>query len=368
MNNCDLCQFNQENKLITKPINGVLNITNQCNFRCKYCFVQHNAKKIDLKTAEAACEFLLKDCGENIPNLWFFGGEPMLEFENIIKPIVLKYSEKMSFGITTNGSLLNEDAIDFFKKYNIGILLSIDGIKEVQDYQRPYCNGQGSFDDVLKNIPYLLLNFPNTIFRATLTKFSIPYMTKTYEFARHMGFKRICWVINEEEEYDEKDYNTLCAQYNHLALEIMKGSSLYIDDFDKIKEYIKNKTSNSIHRCGYGTTSVGIDVDGNILPCQELNSFSNELIIGNVFTGIDHEKHQKFIDWSNKETKIEGNFTSEEKRILKNAVCPKHQYFNNNFTLTDGRKYQILASKQVIDKWKKLGSHSNNMNYRRLSQ
>lgn len=76
---------------IIAPGSAVMNVTDACNFRCPYCFVKHNPRRMSLKTAEKVCEFLLKTGAEK-PVLAFFGGEPTLEFNTIIKPIVEKYS------------------------------------------------------------------------------------------------------------------------------------------------------------------------------------------------------------------------------------------------------------------------------------
>ncbi|MGN1326575.1 MAG: hypothetical protein ACI4VQ_00590 [Clostridia bacterium] len=59
----------------------------------------------------------------------FFGGEPLLCFDSLIKPLVEKYKDIVSFGITTNGVLLDEDIVDFFYENNIQLLLSFDGIE-----------------------------------------------------------------------------------------------------------------------------------------------------------------------------------------------------------------------------------------------
>lgn len=351
-------------EVFSKPLSAVLNVTNECNLRCKYCFVHHNPKRISLKVARAACEFLLEDAQEQ-PSLWFFGGEPMLEYERIIVPIVEEYYPRLKFGITTNGTLLTEDVIDFFKKYEVSILLSIDGVKEVQDEQRAKANGEGSFDEVLKNIPYLLLNYPDVTFRATMTKFSIPYMNKTYDFARHMGFKNITFVVNEEEDYNESDFMEMQWQYNQIALKILSGSPLWLSEIEKSKEYLRSASHHeSIHRCGYGTTSVGISVDGELLPCQELSSFTSDLVIGNVFDGIDHDKHNKFLQRVADRKLPEP--TNKEEMMVQNSICPKHHYYNNDYKISKGREYQVRAMYQMYVKLQKLCVHSNNPFYRRF--
>jgi len=85
----------------------------------------------------------------------------MLQYKTIIKPIVLyceeKYPNKFNYGITTNGTLLSKDSIDFFKKYNFSVMLSMDGIKEAQDFDRPCRNPkQSSYDLIMKNVKYLI--------------------------------------------------------------------------------------------------------------------------------------------------------------------------------------------------------------------
>ena len=79
-----------------------------------------------------------------------------------------KYPNEIDLGITTNGTLLNREKIDFLYNHNIHPLLSIDGAKETQDINRPCQNGESSFDKIIEIIPYLLEKFPKTTFRSTI--------------------------------------------------------------------------------------------------------------------------------------------------------------------------------------------------------
>lgn len=351
---------------IVAPGAAVLNLTDQCNFRCKYCFVHHNPRRMKLETARQACEYVLKSKAE-VKNVSFFGGEPMLEFTAIIKPLVEEFGDRIRFNITTNGSLLTEDIIDFFFDYDIPILLSIDGCKEVQNENRPFVDGSPSFDSVVKNIPYLLLKFPGTLFRATLTKFSIPYMYKSYKFAEHMGFKHIAFIINEDEEYEEEDFYEMTRQYDRIILDILKGGQCWLDDLTKAKEYDQFPPEDmNIHRCGYGTTSIGVTVDGKITPCQELSSYDS-CVIGDIVNGIDREKHKQFLEKVIKETPLPEGLNAREKRFLQNGFCPKHQYINNNFQATVGRVYQLKALSEVYTRFIKVITGSNNLIFRRIA-
>ena len=188
------------------PIDICLNITDSCNLACKYCFVQQKPHFMTLDMAKKATDWLIsnlekrKELGKKDEqvNINFFGGEPTLLYEEIIVPLVLygeeKYPNQIRFGITTNGTLLNKERIDFFTKHKIYLLLSIDGAKETQDFNRPQRNGEGSFDLVEKNISYLLENKPNTTFRATLYQPTVKNLFENYRYAQRKGFKYIFFI------------------------------------------------------------------------------------------------------------------------------------------------------------------------------
>lgn len=355
---CQQCLVGTEDKFA--PTSAVINLTDECNFRCPYCFTTHKPRRASLETVEAAAFWLINNVRDSSqkPNLWFFGGEPMLEYKSIIVPMVNKFDRALSFGITTNGSLLCEDVIDFFYENEVQILLSIDGTEKVQNYQRPYVGGKPSFADVCKNIPYLLLKYPNQVFRATLTKFSIPYMNEAFDFAEHLGFRNITFVINESEDYEEEDYSEMEKQYNRIALKMLKGSPLRCNDFYKIHEFLRMEP-NSVYRCGYGTTAVGITSQGDITPCQELNTI-DEFIIGNVFSGIDNEKRKAFFEKINKPLLVPKGCGPQLERILRNGVCPKKAYFDFGFSVTEPRLKQLDALRKCYNKIQTIARYSGN--------
>lgn len=363
---CENCQTCISDAITIQPKNAVFNVTDACNFRCPYCFVEHNPRRATLEIAEKVCQYLLNAPGEGRPTLWFFGGEPMLEFNTIIKPIVEKYTDQMTFGITTNGSLLNEDVVDFFYKHKVSILLSIDGVAEVQNVQRPFADGRPSFEAVCRNIPYLLLKYPETHFRATLTKHSIPYMNETYDFARHMGFKHITFVVNEFEDYDDNDQLELERQYDLIALKILDGSPLWLEDISKAKEY-NTQHESTVFRCGYGTTSIGVTVEGKITPCQELSSFDGA-VIGDVFNGIDKTLHEAFLQKATKELKMPEGLDPQMKTFILNGVCPKREYANNDFTVTKGREMQLRAMRHLYNHFHRVTRRSGNKYWQVISQ
>lgn len=292
------------------PFNAVLNLTDECTHRCKMCFVNFNPRRMSFQVADAAVQFVIKNCKEgekygeyHKPSIIFFGGEPLLEYDTIIVPLVKKYGTEVTWSITTNGYLLDEDKIDFLRKNYVNILLSFDGDKYTQDLQRPLKNGNGSFDNNVKNLPYYILRYPRSEMRATVTKESIPYLYENFLFAEKMGFHSVDFIMDSRVEisYSDEDEKELQNQMDKIATHIISKLILEKDQvielntlisaFTQIDAIQKNPTfNNGVWRCGMGTTSVGVAVDGTIYPCQEESSTSSESI-GDVFHGIDKQKH-----------------------------------------------------------------------------
>jgi len=144
-----------------------LNVSNICNFSCKYCHV-FNLNKNNLPVMvmpfdlmDSAVESYIslhKDFGESHMNVNFYGGEPLVNFKNI-KRLVEKYSNDADIDITwsinTNGSLINDEIAEFLKKYRFDVHLSCDGPKEVHDRNRIDKFGVGTFDRVAKGLALL---------------------------------------------------------------------------------------------------------------------------------------------------------------------------------------------------------------------
>ncbi|MCI0500852.1 MAG: radical SAM protein, partial [Epsilonproteobacteria bacterium] len=127
--------------------NLLLEVTQNCNFRCKYCtytgnyFHQriHSFKKMDKNIAKSAIMLFSKRCKDEI-NIGFYGGEPLSNFE------IIKYSieicqkvfsnKKIFYYITTNGSLIDQEIAGFLRQHNFFIHISLDGTSEIQNKWR----------------------------------------------------------------------------------------------------------------------------------------------------------------------------------------------------------------------------------------
>ena len=138
--------------------------TYDCNFACPYCVEAGVRKKLYMsnKTAKDAADYITRRISDFKPkrfSLTFYGGEPLMNIEaiRVVSTSVKKYCENngidFSFGITTNGSLLTPRIVD--KLIPLGLRhakVTIDGTREFHNKKRPFANGMGSFDVIIKNI------------------------------------------------------------------------------------------------------------------------------------------------------------------------------------------------------------------------
>ena len=191
---------------VASPIKSMcLHISHDCNLRCQYCFASTGdfgtgRKLMPLEIGKKAIDFLLKESG-NRKNLEldFFGGEPLMNFE-VVKQIVAygrerekEYGKTFRFTITTNGTMLNDDSIDFINREMSNVVLSIDGRKEVNDRMRPTAGGKGTYDIILPKFKKLVegrSKDKDWYVRGTFTKYNLDFAEDVFNLYE-AGFDQI---------------------------------------------------------------------------------------------------------------------------------------------------------------------------------
>jgi uncharacterized protein len=294
-------------------------LTNQCNLKCPYCFVNQNVEKMPFNIALDATKFLIrnsKDIGYT-PNITFFGGEPLLEWDSVIVPLTKyireEYKEPFNLSITSNCILMTEDKLRFMKENNIGLLFSIDGDKETQDINRPFHSGKGSFDMLIDKIPMILKYYPNMTFRATIHKPTAHLTFDNMKFAIQQGYNNMFFIPNVFDDWSEDDKDILRWQVSMFGDYFIKnarhGKIIHLNNLDRIfpliteiNEAYKNKSGRPLikHKCGLGTgAGASISPDGKIYACQEMVTNDSTFLIGDIYNGEDQEKRKQLASMFN---------------------------------------------------------------------
>lgn len=162
-----------------------LEVTENCNFRCKYCPYtiatesrRHSGRRLSLPLAMAAIDSYFQRLAGQVeqlpadkraqllravpPNLSWYGGETLLAFD-LIRQTKEYFSslpwEKygipksaISYSLTTNLSLMTDNIAQFLVDNDVLTYVSIDGPAPDHDKFRVYVNGSGTFNDVYRNL------------------------------------------------------------------------------------------------------------------------------------------------------------------------------------------------------------------------
>lgn len=150
----------------------VLTITEQCNFRCAYCTYSggyqhsraHSSKSMPLEVALQAVTWYGSFERDDY-HIGFYGGEPLLHFDLIARIVgharnTLADGKKLTFGLTTNGSMLTEKIMDYLKEHEFEVHISLDGPADIHDRYRIDAQGRKTFDKVWKNVCVLKERHP----------------------------------------------------------------------------------------------------------------------------------------------------------------------------------------------------------------
>ena len=162
-----------------------INPTLDCNFRCWYCYENHvKGSKMNDGMVEKVKMLITRiiSGNDNLKTLQlsFFGGEPLLHFNEVARPIITFAKEEtakndIALGVhfTTNAFLLSKMMFDFFDGLNISFQITIDGDQQRHDQTRFCTNGKGSYKTIIGNIRQLAERGHHVIMRINYTSKNI---------------------------------------------------------------------------------------------------------------------------------------------------------------------------------------------------
>ena len=108
----------------------VVKATNACNLKCPYCYNYKNSFYRE-NMSEETIDKILKVFNGKIGSFIWHGGEPLLvgkDFFSKTNEKIKQASETIQIAIQTNGTLIDEEFISLFKKHDVGVAISFDGI------------------------------------------------------------------------------------------------------------------------------------------------------------------------------------------------------------------------------------------------
>lgn len=309
----------------TKPIQEddmslsslVLNVAQGCNMHCSYCFADHGEyhaapQMMDRRTAEKAVDLLAGLTTKPFLYVYFFGGEPLLNKDVILHTVrytnakAAELGKNTMFGITTNGTILDDEILNCFNENKFAVLVSLDGPKETHDKQRCLTDGTGSFDLVQRNL--LRLSECSNIFlgcRATTTAENSS-LREVVSFLDKLPLK-YCHVEPAAQSTDQANAGDDVAERENIDAFLQEYGDVVKAMWQKMKNHeplpyrtflneIKMLITNSVRvrLCSMGFGTITVSAEGDIYACQRLVGVAGN-ILGNVHTPDIVSSFQPFI-------------------------------------------------------------------------
>lgn len=278
-----------------------LHVSNDCNLRCKYCYAEggsyHQKRgKMSIHTAKQFVDFCINNFS-NVEQVVFFGGEPMLNFEvmkticNIFKKYFATHKSTFmpKFGIITNGTILNKEILDFIQNNLSFVTVSIDGIADLNDANRIFQNGRGSYERIAKFIHTVKekTNVPLR-FEATFTHYHLDKKQTPQNVADSLSKEfGISGTVINELHIDDKDFINYWNDFDFEKIDLKSLENLPIG-FDYILKALVKKEKRNI--CAISKHTFAVAADGEIYPCH-MNNGEKQNSLGNISgKNIFHDK------------------------------------------------------------------------------
>ena len=280
-----------------------LHIAHDCNLRCGYCFAGTGdfggyRAMMSKETAEKAVEFAI--AGSKMRHnleLDLFGGEPLMNTEvvkhviNYVRRREFETGKNIKLTLTTNGTLLNDDIIQFLNDNRVMLVLSLDGKKETHDNMRPFPNKTGSYDAAVRGFKKVIesRNGKNYYLRGTYTHFNPHFAEDTLDMTKIGKELSVEPVVGIDEPYvlSEADLPVLYEEYDKLARAyLQKRREGDAFDFFHFNVALDNGpcVAKRLAGCGAGHEYFAITPEGDIYPCHQFVGH-DEYKMGNIEEG-----------------------------------------------------------------------------------
>jgi sulfatase maturation enzyme AslB (radical SAM superfamily) len=239
-------------------------LTDRCNFSCPYCYEPKSGRTLSrealLRSVDGLHPLFARDCVVN-----FYGGEPLLSFDLIrcaverLERLNRSKGGKTRFSVSTNGSLIDDEVLDFLDEHGFSVLLSFDGT--AQDAGRV----KGSFDRLAALVPEILARTrirleTNSVFTAG----TVGHLTSSLALLLRFGVRRIHAGVSPRGDWTP-------AAFRRVEREMATARSLLLERFDRLADVpwidMAEPDPPGPRRCDAGRGQLALGADGRLWGC-----------------------------------------------------------------------------------------------------
>ena len=275
-----------------RTLTAWLHVTNACNLRCPYCYVAKSAEKMDEPVGQAAVAAVVRSAaghGFATVKLKYAGGEAslnhhlMLRLHARARELTAAHGLRLQATLLSNGVRLSRTLVDTLRHEGIKVMISLDGIGDQHDVQRPSITGKPSFHLVERTIAQLVEQRHAPHLSITVTNRNLHGVADVVRFALE---RDLTFSLNLFRD------NDCAASFPDLRYDEQGMISALLDAFAVIEEFLPRwSVLGSVldrgqlvqprqHACGVGQDYVVIDQHGQVAKCH----MEIEKTLGDVFT------------------------------------------------------------------------------------
>ncbi len=263
-----------------KTLTAWLHVTNECNLRCPYCYVHKTADDMSVERGKEAVEAIFRSAlanGFHGVKIKYAGGEATLNFHTVLilhdhaRQLADRYNMNLDSVVLSNGVAISNRIIDEMKARGIRLMISLDGVEEFQDVQRPFINGHGSFQHVERSLDRLSAHNFSPSISITVSNRNLKGLPKVVEYVIN---RKLPFTINF---YRENECSTSFTDLHYQDDAIISAMKEAFDVIEAnlpphslLGALIDRAQLESPHDrpCGVGNSYLVINHKGGVAKCH----------------------------------------------------------------------------------------------------
>ncbi len=290
------------NREYFSPISHLeLVVTERCNLRCTYCFERRMQRQQDMtaQTARSALRLLFDySAAARDLRIVFFGGEPLLnvpvieEVVSLARTMADAAGKRVSFDMTTNGTLMTDHLAAYFARNGVAPLISIDGDKASHDASRRDAAGNGTFDRAVRALAFVAEHGQRLGIKMTVAPCNAARLCEDVHALYRRGVRH--FVVGHATGVPWTDKNR-AVYAEQLCMLLRWRDSLGDANLTFGGDPVPSAGTGAHFGCRAGRSSITVAPDGQLTGCSKILALDNRHLIcrlGDVRWGLYHFRNR----------------------------------------------------------------------------
>ena len=336
-----LGDYYHEKKINDSSLSLTILASENCNFRCQYCFDEFHRTNINEIVMWDLISYIKRNIGRYTGlNISWFGGEPLLAKDALytLSDELIHTCKQVSrpyfASITTNGYLLDYETFKKLLQYKvIHYTITIDGTAETHDANRPLRSGGGTFDRIIQNLRNIRDYVKSQQFKIVLrTNITTDILQKFDEYLTFMqaefgSDRRFTFLFSPVYDWGGSRINEIREKLIYSMLDVY--AILLNKDYQLNMESLIGQLGHNI--CSYARKNTyTIDTCGNVFLCPQ----ARDNPVGKLSNGKIVLDEYKIAYWYS----LSSGFVEECIKCEDYAICKGKSCVNNLWRLSKNGK------------------------------